>query len=1225
MNFCQSQGNTGGYNLTYDGSAGTGVCYGTAGTGDVSGSDPSLEALALNGHAITKTIALKAGSPAQVVGNNASCETTDQRGTSRPQHTTCDIGAYESTIAPPSDVCSSGCTYTTIQAAINASSNGDSIMVKDGTYSENINFNTKVITVISENGAATTIIEGDGSDAPVVTFASSALTSSTVLDGFTISNANDGGTGTASRGIKITSSSAPTLKNLILKGNKPSLTTYGGAIYISGGTATIQDSTIGDSADINQADRGAGIYAAYISGALSISNVTFDSNETDYRGGAVYIDNADNYVATISDSVFTGNKSNEGGAIGNSNSDQTTLITNTNFTNNLAANDRTTYSSSTTGDGGAIFVYASTVSVSGGTFTGNKAFDYGGVYNIESGGNIIINGGSYSSNEATSNNGGALYASNGNSVSISNATFNLNTAPAGYGGAFYIAQNPGGTTIDNTNITNNSSLKSGGGFYIYQITGSTTVTITNGTQITGNSVSGTDSFSYGGGMYLSGYTTFSMTGGSISGNSAYYGGGMSINGSSIDADLDGVTVNSNTTTGLAGGGIGQLSGTLNIDDSYIQGNTSVRNGAGISIGGTTTITNSVITGNRQTNSSYNGGGIYNGNTLYLYSSTIAGNYSAARGGGLYAASAKTETVRNTVIYGNTGASGNNEVYGTIETPSDNILDGTDPLFVDLQNADSAATTAGDFRLCYANGNPSGCTSGPSTGIDTGGTTNAPAYDILGEARPVNVGGLDDGTNDYDMGAYEFAVTTNATDALTATATLVNSTSILVTMPWIEDDNNNNTYTVEYKLSSEPTIWTSWVTAASHTTSPYQTIITGLTTDSAYDIRVTFNDTDSVNGTNPQTISSITPYVPHYYVDSTGTGTVTTNCETSGNSTCTLLGALSLLSTNEEVVHVEATGDYAVSLSIANKTFTLQSDVGSSAVLRSSSSSLPVIDISGSGSNSDLIIDGFTIHHGTSSSTKARGFYISDGAAPTLKNLTILGNDIGTIEKGAGIYIDGATATIQDSTIGDQTDLNEAGYGAGIGATTLSNTLNISNTTFKYNDSYYYGGAIYIDGGSYGVDITNGTFNNNNGSIGGAIYLKNSGTSSITSTSIYSNEATGSSGAGIYASPSSAATLTIDKSYIQGNRSKGSGAGLYFGSNVTSTLTNVLVSGNHQHTSSFTNGGGIYNTGTINLYSSTIAGNHSNYNAGGFYAGGNTTVRNSIIYGNTSVNSSPNVG
>lgn len=90
----------------------------------------------------------------------------------------------------------------TIQAAINAAATGDTVLVAEGTYYENINFNGKAITVASYylmNGDTThinnTIIDGsrpsDPTKGSVVSFTSGEDTTS-VICGFTIT----GGTGT---------------------------------------------------------------------------------------------------------------------------------------------------------------------------------------------------------------------------------------------------------------------------------------------------------------------------------------------------------------------------------------------------------------------------------------------------------------------------------------------------------------------------------------------------------------------------------------------------------------------------------------------------------------------------------------------------------------------------------------------------------------------------------------------------------------------------------------------------------------------------------------------------------------------------------------------------------------------------------------------------------------------------------------------------------------------
>ena len=50
--------------------------------------------------------------------------------------------------------------FPTIQDAINAAVNGDTVLVDDGTYVENIDFIGKAITVTSVNGAEATVIDG---------------------------------------------------------------------------------------------------------------------------------------------------------------------------------------------------------------------------------------------------------------------------------------------------------------------------------------------------------------------------------------------------------------------------------------------------------------------------------------------------------------------------------------------------------------------------------------------------------------------------------------------------------------------------------------------------------------------------------------------------------------------------------------------------------------------------------------------------------------------------------------------------------------------------------------------------------------------------------------------------------------------------------------------------------------------------------------------------------
>ncbi|MFH1999168.1 MAG: hypothetical protein ABIK28_05785 [Planctomycetota bacterium] len=79
--------------------------------------------------------------------------------------------------------------FHTVQEAINASVDGDMIIVADGTYKENINFGGKDVWLRSWNKHGAVII-GQGSwqnPSPVVSFINGE-TNNAVLDGFVVRN-----------------------------------------------------------------------------------------------------------------------------------------------------------------------------------------------------------------------------------------------------------------------------------------------------------------------------------------------------------------------------------------------------------------------------------------------------------------------------------------------------------------------------------------------------------------------------------------------------------------------------------------------------------------------------------------------------------------------------------------------------------------------------------------------------------------------------------------------------------------------------------------------------------------------------------------------------------------------------------------------------------------------------------------------------------------------------
>jgi len=86
--------------------------------------------------------------------------------------------------------------YSTIQAAVDAANPGDTIVVRDGTYSENVDVYTDHLTIQSENEAETTIVQAANPDDHVFEVTADYV----VISGFTLVDAT-GGTSYEGSGI----------------------------------------------------------------------------------------------------------------------------------------------------------------------------------------------------------------------------------------------------------------------------------------------------------------------------------------------------------------------------------------------------------------------------------------------------------------------------------------------------------------------------------------------------------------------------------------------------------------------------------------------------------------------------------------------------------------------------------------------------------------------------------------------------------------------------------------------------------------------------------------------------------------------------------------------------------------------------------------------------------------------------------------------------------------
>ena len=167
--------------------------------------------------------------------------------------------------------------FSTIQAGIDGAQNGDTVVVRDGAYIENLNFNGKIITLVSENGPSNATIDGSAAGS-VITF-DSGEPAATVLDGFTITNGKKRQGG----GVSCWNTAEPTITNCIFDANVANKD--GGGIWIqTGGLSPVIENCYFIN---NAAERGGAIFAGPNITA-SFDNCLIQSNSASFSGGGLH-------------------------------------------------------------------------------------------------------------------------------------------------------------------------------------------------------------------------------------------------------------------------------------------------------------------------------------------------------------------------------------------------------------------------------------------------------------------------------------------------------------------------------------------------------------------------------------------------------------------------------------------------------------------------------------------------------------------------------------------------------------------------------------------------------------------------------------------------------------------------------------------------------------------------------------------------------------------------
>ena len=306
--------------------------------------------------------------------------------------------------------------FTTLQAAVDASSDGDTILVLPGTYSGSggqvVRLNGKNIVITSSEGSGTTIIDGQNTRRGIVVANSET---DVTIEGFTVTNCTTGGGG---GGVLVGESASPTFRNLIITDNNAGAD---GAGVNAGGAGTVRFEQCDIINNAAQGGNGGGI--ASNNTAIEIIDCTFTGNSAAIHGGGIYIDDS---PATLTGCDFNSNTSSDyGGAIALPNG--TANLSDCNFTGNQAQY------------GGAVGQYFSTAN-SNSTFTDCQFIN-----------NTTI---------GNDPDGGGFYASAGSIATFDNCVFRNNSSPWRGGGAS--VHSGADVSMLNCEISNNSAGSSPG-------------------------------------------------------------------------------------------------------------------------------------------------------------------------------------------------------------------------------------------------------------------------------------------------------------------------------------------------------------------------------------------------------------------------------------------------------------------------------------------------------------------------------------------------------------------------------------------------------------------------------------------------------------------------------------------------------------------------------------------------------------------------------------------
>ncbi len=571
------------------------------------------------------------------------------------------------------DVCATGCTYQSIQPAINAASAGSTIRIGPGTYQEHITLRPGVS--LYGAGAAQTILRSNGAF-PVILAEGGAIGRATVVEQLAVTN----GGGAFGAGIFARQNAMPTIRNVAIYGNRATqigggvsamegadvllqavqihdnTASHGGGLGIFGGRATVSSSTI----ENNSAVDSGGAIVAFNQSILTMNGVVVTNNHAG-QGGGLWNDHAS---VTVTNCQFLGNQAQVwGGAIGAFTGAQL-LVDSSYFANNQAF-DLT---------GGAILINQTGGEIRNSVFDGNSARNVGGAIHLYTASNPLVVGNTIANNHAID--GAGIYVQGGQARIIQN-TIRDNQATSFGGGV--VINNQAYVELGKNRIEHNRANIDGGGVVIQEASSGV---------IESNSISFNHAGEVGGGMKIYDRATpllrnnrfvgnlAERDGGAIQieegaapiiensefvdNNANLYGGAIVLNINAVVTIRYGTFIGNHA--GVSGGAIIVVSGSrVQIEKSSISHNHAGSVGGGLLImdDNNSLITDSIISHNE---AGSHGAGVYLDNTLTrLNGNQIVANVAQDIGGGLVILDS-SPTVTNNLVARNRSGNVGDGVY-----------------------------------------------------------------------------------------------------------------------------------------------------------------------------------------------------------------------------------------------------------------------------------------------------------------------------------------------------------------------------------------------------------------------------------------------------------------------------------------------------------------------------------------------------------------------------------